>query len=228
VDAKILIVEDEAGLITTLSDRLRKEGYKVTAVADGNKALDLATNSLFDLILLDLMLPGLSGLEICERLRKDGLSTPILMLTARRQTKDKVIGFGTGADDYLTKPFQMAELLARVQALLRRPAQGAGGDNARYQFGPIRLDIRKMEVTREGRLVPLSAKEFQLLRYFAAHRGATLSREELLHEVWGYEGVPSTRTVDVHVGWLRQKLEDDPRNPKMIITVVGLGYKFSG
>jgi two-component system alkaline phosphatase synthesis response regulator PhoP len=228
MDAKILIVEDEPGLVTTLKDRLRKEGYKVTAAADGTKGLELATNSLHDLIILDLMLPGIGGMEICQRLRQDGVSTPILMLTARRQTKDKVAGFNTGADDYLTKPFQMAELLARIQALLRRPAPVGGGDNSRYRFGPVQLDIRKMEVLRDGHPVPLSAKEFQLLRYFAAHQGATLSREELLHEVWGYEGVPSTRTVDVHVGWLRQKLEVDPKYPQMIVTVVGLGYKFSG
>ncbi len=228
MEAKILIIEDEAGLVTILKDRLRKEGYKVTAARDGITGLELATREAHDLILLDVMLPGQSGLVVCQKLREMGSPTPILMLTARRQTKDKVMGLRTGADDYLTKPFQIAELLARVEALLRRPGQVTGGTASRYQFGAIRMDTRRMEVTRDGNPVALSAKEFQLLRYFAEHRGATLSREELLHEVWGYEGIPSTRTIDVHVGWLRQKLEDDPKDPQMILTIVGLGYKFAG
>lgn len=228
MDTKILIIEDELGLVTTLKDRLRKEGYKVTAARDGLTGLELASREPHDLILLDLMLPGQSGLVVCQKLREMGSPTPILMLTARRQTKDKVVGLRTGADDYLTKPFQIAELLARIEALLRRPGHVNGGAASRYQFGAIHLDLRRMEVTRDGTAIALSAKEFQLLRYFAEHRGATLSREVLLHEVWGYEGLPSTRTVDVHIGWLRQKLEDDPKNPQMILTVVGIGYKFAG
>src|SRR5262249_28769897 len=181
----------------------------------------------FDLIILDLMLPGQNGLEICQKLRELGSGTPILMLTARRQTRDKVLGFKTGADDYLTKPFKMAELLSRVEALLRRPREAGSGTSSRYQFGPIHIDLRRMEVSREGRTVDLSAKEFQLLRYFAEHRGAALSRAELLREVWGYDAQTSTRTVDVHVAWLRQKLEEDPKNPQLILTVVGSGYKFA-
>jgi two-component system alkaline phosphatase synthesis response regulator PhoP len=138
-----------------------------------------------------------------------------------------VVGLRTGADDYLTKPFQMAELLARVDALLRRAGRGPVAKSDRYEIGSIHIDLRRTEVTREGKIVPLSAKEFQLLRYFVEHRGATLSREELLHEVWGYDATPSTRTVDVHVAWLRQKLENDPKNPQLIHTMVGLGYKFA-
>ncbi len=228
MNAKILIVEDETGLVTTLRDRLKKEGYAVSIAKDGNAGLELATAEPFDLIVLDLMLPGQNGLEVCQKLRELGSSTPILMLTARRQIRDKVLGFKTGADDYLTKPFQMAELLARIEALLRRPREASAGVAARYQFGPIHIDVRRMEVSREGRVLELSAKEFQLLRYFAEHRGATLSRGELLREVWGYGALPSTRTVDVHVAWLRQKLEEDPKNPQLILTVVGSGYKFAG
>jgi two-component system, OmpR family, alkaline phosphatase synthesis response regulator PhoP len=229
MNSRILIVEDETGLVTTLRDRLKKQGYGVSIAKDGNEGLKLATEETFDLILLDLMLPGQSGLEVCQKLRRLGSTTPILMLTARRQTRDKVLGFNTGADDYLTKPFQMAELLARVEALLRRPREsGPSAASARYQFGPIHIDLRRMEVSREGRSLELSAKEFQLLRYFAEHRGATLSRTELLREVWGYGASTSTRTVDVHVAWLRQKLEDDPKTPQLILTVVGSGYKFAG
>ncbi len=225
--AKILIVEDEAGLVTTLRDRLRKQGYGVSVARDAESALETAAHHPFDLIILDLMLPGQSGLHVCEKLRKAGSSTPILMLTARRQTKDKVAGLKAGGDDYLTKPFHMAELLARIEALLRRPSNLGRVVEDRYQFGKIEIDVRGTEVSREGKRVPLSAKEFQLLRYFLEHRDATLSREELLREVWGYEELPSTRTVDVHVAWLRQKLEQDPKNPQFILTVVGFGYKFA-
>jgi two-component system, OmpR family, alkaline phosphatase synthesis response regulator PhoP len=228
MDAKILIVEDESGLATILSDRFHKEGYVVTVARDGTSGLDLATREPFDLILLDIMLPGENGLTVCGKLRQRGSNTPILMLTARRQTSDKVVGLGTGADDYLTKPFQMAELLARVAALLRRagPRDPTAGD--RHHFGAVRIDLRRAEVSRDGRPVNLSAKEFQLLRYFLGHRGVVVSRDELLREVWGYGVVPSSRTVDVHVAWLRQKLEEDPKNPRFILTVIGLGYKFAG
>jgi two-component system alkaline phosphatase synthesis response regulator PhoP len=150
------------------------------------------------------------------------------MLTSLRQVMDKVLVFKTGADDYLTKPFKMAELLARVEALLRRAGQPGAPAGGRHQFDGFSIDLRRAEVSREGQPVNLSAKEFQLLRYFVEHRGATISRDELLREVWGYEGQPSTRTVDVHIAWLRQKLEKDPKNPQLILTVVGLGYKFAG
>lgn len=227
MNARILIVEDEAGLATTLKDRLQKEGHTVSVARDGNSGMDMATREPFDVLILDLMLPGQNGLTICQKVRKLGSNAPILMLTARRQTMDKVIGLRTGADDYLTKPFKMVELLARVDALLRRTAAGKVAA-ARYQFGDLQIDIRSTEVMREGRPVALSAKEFQLLRYFVEHRGATLSRDELLREVWGYGGQPSTRTVDVHVAWLRQKVEKDPKAPQLILTIVGMGYKFVG
>jgi two-component system alkaline phosphatase synthesis response regulator PhoP len=224
--AGILIVEDEAALARTLKDRLGKEGYAVSVARDGLQGFDLATHEPFDLIILDLMLPGQSGLKVCEKLRGEGWRTPILMLTARRQVMDKVVGFKTGADDYLTKPFKMDELLARVEALLRRAGQPTAGA-ARHQFGSLSVDFRRAEVSRNGQAVNLSAKEFQLLRYLVEHQGAALSREELLREVWGYDSLPSTRTVDVHISWLRQKLEKDPKNPQLILTVVGLGYKFA-
>jgi two-component system alkaline phosphatase synthesis response regulator PhoP len=228
VAAKILIIEDEPGLVTTLRDRLRKHGYLVSAASDGETGLKMALRERPDLILLDLMLPGQNGLTVCEKLRKAGSTTPILMLTARRQTKDKVTGLKAGGDDYLTKPFQMAELLARVEALLRRAAAAPDMAPARHQFGSIAIDTRSTEVMRDGNVVPMSAKEFQLLRYFVEHPNVTLSREELLREVWEYGDRPSTRTVDVHVAWLRQKLEADLKNPRYILTVVGFGYKFAG
>jgi len=214
----ILIIEDEAALATTLKDRLKKEGYAVTVARDGLQGLEKATHEPFDLILLDVMLPGQSGLKVCEKLRQDGWGMPILMLTARRQVLDKVVGFKTGADDYLTKPFKMAELLARVEALLRRAGQPSAPAAGRYQFDGFSVDFRRAEVSREGQPINLSAMEFQLLRYFV----------ELLREVWGYDALPSTRTVDVHIAWLRQKIEKDPKNPQLILTIVGLGYKFAG
>lgn len=226
--AKILIIEDEPGLVTTLRDRLRKQGYVVSAASDGEKGLEMALREPVDLILLDLMLPGQNGLTVCEKLRKAGSTTPILMLTARRQTRDKVAGLKAGGDDYLTKPFQMSELLARIEALLRRATSARDMTPARYKFGSIAMDTRSTEVMCDGNVVPMSAKEFQLLRYFVQHPNVTLSREELLREVWGYGDRPSTRTVDVHVAWLRQKLEPDLKNPQYILTVVGFGYKFAG
>ncbi len=230
MDAKILIVEDEIGLVTTLKDRLRKEGYAVSTARNGVSGFELATSKTFDLLILDLMLPGQDGLTVCQKLRQNGLSLPILMLTARRQLKDRIVGLKTGADDYLTKPFQMAELLARVEALLRRArraAAGADSATAGYQFGTVSLNVTRTEVSRKGKTVALSAKEFQLLKYFLEHRGATLSRDVLLREVWGYDTAPDSRTVDVHVAWLRQKLENDPKNPDFILTVVGFGYRFA-
>jgi two-component system, OmpR family, alkaline phosphatase synthesis response regulator PhoP len=226
MSARILIVEDESGLATTLKDRLQKAGHTVSVALEGVSGMAMALREPFDLLILDLMLPGQNGLTICQKLRQLGSNTPILMLTARRQTMDKVIGLKTGADDYLTKPFKMMELLARVDALLRRAGGGRAAGQARYQFGDLKIDIRSTEVMREGRALALSAKEFQLLRYFVENRGATLSRDQLLREVWGYGGQPSTRTVDVHVAWLRQKIEKDPKNPQLILTIVGLGYKF--
>ena len=225
---RILLIEDEPGLCLTLSDRLQKEGYVVEISNDGESGFNQAANQPYDLIILDLMLPKKSGYDVCRDLRQMGLLIPILMLTARHQTVDKVLGLKLGADDYLTKPFEMLELLARIEALLRRATRTFTPAPALYQFGSVRVDFRKTEVVRDGEALPLSAKEFQLLRYFIAHKGETLSREKLLQEVWGYSSVPYTRTVDVHVAWLRQKLEDDPKQPQWIMTVHGLGYKFTG
>ncbi len=235
-DGRLLLVEDEPGLQLTLTDRLTAEGYTVESAADGELGLARATAEAFDLIVLDVMLPKRDGFDVCRTLRQRGVTTPILMLTARGQVVDRIVGLKLGADDYLTKPFEPLELLARIEALLRRvPAStlaapaGAGGPgaSARYVFDQFMVDVRKAEVTRDGELVELSAKEFQLLRYFLEHRGATISRDELLQQVWGYQNTPSTRTVDVHVAWLRQKLEPNPKVPQIIVTVHGLGYKFA-
>ena len=226
MSARILIVEDDPGLRMTLLDRLKSEGYDVEAVADGEQGLERAAERRHDLILLDVMLPGRGGFEVCQELRRRRVATPILMLTARGQLLDKVVGLKLGADDYLTKPFEMAELLARIEARVR-PREAAGGPT-RYRFGNVELDVRKAEALKDGEPVPLSAKEFQLLKYFVENRGATLSRDELLDKVWGYQAMPSTRTVDVHVAWLRRKLEADSQRPKLILTVHGLGYKFAG
>jgi two-component system alkaline phosphatase synthesis response regulator PhoP len=227
-EKRLLLVEDEPGLQLALSDRLSSEGYTVETAGDGNTAITRATGEPFDIIVLDVMLPGRDGFEVAKTLRQQGVQTPILMLTARTQVVDRVVGLKLGADDYLTKPFETIELLARIEALLRRAPSGSSGVALeRYQFGDITVDVRKAEVTSHGRLLELSAKEFQLLRYFIEHRGATLSRDELLHQVWGYNATPSTRTVDVHVAWLRQKLEPNPRVPQYILTVHGLGYKFA-
>jgi two-component system alkaline phosphatase synthesis response regulator PhoP len=228
MNERILLVEDEMGLRMTLGDRLRREGYVIETAADGVSGLERASSEPFDLLILDVMLPGRSGLDVCRDLRQREIRTPILMLTARGETSDKVIGLRLGADDYLAKPFEMPELLARVEALLRRSSQPAYTGASTQQFGRIFVDFLKTEVTRDGKPLQLSAREFQLLRYFIEHRGELLSREQLLTEVWGYDVTPSTRTVDVHVAWLRQKLESDPKRPELILTVHGLGYKFTG
>ena len=227
-DKRILLIEDEPGIVLTLTDRLTREGYSVDSATDGESGLERATRDAFDLLLLDLMLPRMSGFDVCRELRKRGIETPVIMLTARGQVVDKVVGLKLGADDYVTKPFEMAELLARVEAHLRRAPVDAASRPKGYAFGDVRVDFRKAEATRDGQPLELSAREFQLLRYFLEHRGATLTREELLNEVWGYNSMPSTRTVDVHVAWLRQKIEPNPRHPQFILTVHGMGYKFAG
>jgi two-component system alkaline phosphatase synthesis response regulator PhoP len=222
----VLFVEDEEALRMTVGDRLRKEGYAVESAADGEEGFVKATQLPFDLIILDVMLPKKSGFDVCREIREAGLITPILMLTARGQTSDKVNGLKIGADDYVTKPFNMQELMARVEALLRRAPIRPAAQVAVSEFGSIHVDLMGTEATRDGKTVNLSAREFQLLRYFIEHRGATLSRDELLKQVWGYSADMYTRTVDVHVASLRQKLEDDPKQPQFILTVQGLGYKF--
>jgi two-component system alkaline phosphatase synthesis response regulator PhoP len=225
---RLLLVEDEPGLVLTLTDRLEAEGYDVTSATDGQTALDRITADAFDVILLDVMLPERDGFDVCRTARQRGVTTPVLMLTARGQVIDRVAGLKLGADDYLTKPFEMAELLARIEALLRRIPPGASGGIDQYRFGDVQVDLRRAEVRKGSAPVELSALEFKLLKYFIEHRGATLSRDELLNEVWGYDAMPSTRTVDVHVAWLRQKLEGTPKHPQFILTVHGLGYKFAG
>jgi two-component system alkaline phosphatase synthesis response regulator PhoP len=221
---RLLLVEDEPGLVMTLTDRLAAEGYDVESAVDAKSGLEAASAGPFDAILMDVMLPGGNGFDICRTLRQQGVQTPVLMLTARGQVVDRVVGLKLGADDYLVKPFEMAELLARIEAILRRVPNVQVAEIA--HFGDVTVDFRKAEVTKSGKHLDLSAREFKLLRYFVEHRGATLSRDELLNEVWGYNSMPSTRTVDVHVAWLRQKLEDNVRHPQFIITVHGLGYKF--
>jgi two-component system, OmpR family, alkaline phosphatase synthesis response regulator PhoP len=225
---RVLLVEDEPGLVLTLTDRLRSEGYEVGVASDGPSGLERATRERWDIILLDVMLPGANGFNVCRDVRQKGVTTPILMLTARGQIIDKVLGLKLGADDYLTKPFDMLELTARIEAQIRRAATTAGAVAPRYTFGDVAVDFRKAEVTRGGQPVDLSAREFLLLKYFIEHREAALTRDELLNEVWGYHSMPSTRTVDVHVAWLRQKVEANPRHPQYILTVHGMGYKFVG
>ncbi|HTK29567.1 MAG TPA: response regulator transcription factor [Vicinamibacterales bacterium] len=229
---RLLLVEDEAGLRLTLSDRLASEGYAVETAVDGEVGLERAASAAYDVIVLDVMLPRLDGFGVCRELRQRGVATPILMLTARGQVVDKVVGLKLGADDYLTKPFETIELMARLEALLRRRTAQADGSGfvaaGSYRFGDVVVDFRRTEVVRGGRAVDLSAREFKLLKHFIAHRGATLSREALLADVWGYDETPLTRTVDVHVAGLRQKIEPNPRTPEYLVTVHGLGYKFVG
>ncbi len=227
---RILLIEDEPGLVLTLTDRLESEGYDLTSATDGEDGCRRALTQHFDLILLDLMLPGMSGFDVCRDLRRAGLDLPILMLTARSQLADKVVGLKIGADDYLTKPFEMMELLARIEALLRRvpaPADAALALDV-YRFGSVRVDFRRAEVFRDDRPVELSPRELRLLQHFIEHRGSVLTRDELLDKVWGYDAMPQTRTVDVHVSGLRHKLEEQPRQPQFILTVHGIGYKFVG
>jgi two-component system alkaline phosphatase synthesis response regulator PhoP len=223
--SRILIVEDEPAIRTAVADRLQSEGYAVEVSGDASDGLRRALEGGFDLLLLDVMLPGRSGFDVCREVRRRWLEVPILMLTARGEVVDRVLGLKLGADDYLVKPFEMAELLARVEARLRARSVARGDA---HRFGDVAADFRRGEVTRAGRPVALSAKEFQLLKYLVAHRGQVLSRVELLNGVWGYDAMPITRTVDVHVAELRKKLEADPHEPRFIVTVHGMGYKFVG
>jgi two-component system alkaline phosphatase synthesis response regulator PhoP len=226
--SRILLIEDEPGLLLTLTDRLISQGYEVESESDGEAGLARAMppNEAFDLILLDIMLPKKNGMEVCRYLRRERNLTPILMLTAKGQLADKVAGLQLGADDYLTKPFEMPELLARVEALLRR-APARPGPRC-YQFGSVRVDWKTATVTRRGQPVELSAREFQLLKYLIDHRDQNIPREDLLSKVWGYDTQMNTRTVDVHMVWLRQKLEENPRYPEYIVTIRGFGYRFGG
>lgn len=224
---KILIIEDEEGLVMTLSDRLESEGFEVEIARDGESGRTKALGGGFDLILLDVMLPKTNGLDVCRDLRAEGITSPVIMLTAKSETIDKVLGLKLGADDYLAKPFEMMELLARIEALLRRSSGNGRGDKiTRFAFDEFEIDFKKAEVLKNSVPVELSAMEFKLLHYLVENQGAVHSRDELLDAVWGYDAMPTTRTVDVHVAWLRQKLEPNPGKPRYIQTVHGFGYKF--
>jgi two-component system alkaline phosphatase synthesis response regulator PhoP len=227
MSSRILLIEDEPSLSLTLSDLLAAESYTVDTAADGPSGLDRALREPWDLIILDVGLPGLSGLDICRELRQRGKDIAILMLTARSQLADRVVGLKLGADDYLTKPFEPPELLARVEALLRRIRKDKLHPVVHFEFDDVAIDFESAEVRKGGAQVALAAKELELLRYLIDHRGKVVSREELLEAVWEYQPGVSSRTIDVHVAWLRQKLEDNPANPKHIHTVRGVGYRFS-
>ncbi len=239
---KILVVDDEDVLVETLAYNLEQAGYVVVTAADGTTALEVARRERPDLIILDLMLPEMDGLEVCRQLRREGnmATTPILMLTAKGEEIDKVVGLEVGADDYVTKPFGRRELLARVRALVRRaeypsasdeqlaqePAQEVSRPARDLVAGPVRIDLAGRRVNCRGQDLELQPKQFDLLTYLVRNRGTVLTRDQLLHNVWGYDYAGDTRTVDVHVRWLREKLEEDPANPKLIQTVRGVGYAF--
>ncbi len=225
VMAKILVVEDEPNMVAGLRDNFEFEGYEVITAEDGVAGLQRALRESPDLVILDVMMPRMSGLDVCRRLKAERPAVPIIMLTARGQEMDKVVGLELGADDYVTKPFSIRELLARVKAVLRR----ANTQNQQvYKFGEIELDVKGCQVSRGGMPVDFSSKEFDLLKYFLEHRGETLSRDRLLEEVWGYDRFPTTRTVDTHIVRLRQKIEAKPDEPRFILTVHGTGYRFVG
>lgn len=220
---RILVIEDEAALRLALSDRLASEGFEVSTAEDGDSGYERAATEPVDLVILDVMLPGRSGFDVCRDLRRDGIDVPVLMLTARGEVIDRVLGLKLGADDYLVKPFETVELLARVEALLRRARPDTEGGT--FAFGEVRVDFRRMTVTRAGEPVELSALEFRLLRFLVERRGEVLDRETLLDEVWGYDADVYSRTVDQHVATLRKKIEADPRHPRYLVTVHGAGYK---
>ena len=224
---RILLVEDEPGLVLTVSDLLAAEGYEVETAGDGESGLSKAAGGKFHLAILDVMLPRKSGFDVCRELRQRGVDIAILMLTAKSQVVDRVVGLKLGADDYLTKPFDPSELLARVEALLRRVRQDKRIPVQTFKFGDVEVDFERAEVHKAGRELSLASKELQLLRYLVDHRGRVVPREELLQNVWEYSGDVSSRTIDVHVAWLRQKLEDNPQTPKHIHTIRGMGYRFS-
>jgi DNA-binding response OmpR family regulator len=225
--AKILVVEDEPAMVAGLRDNFEFEGYEVITAHDGIEGLERALDESPDLVVLDVMMPRMSGLEVCKQLRAKRASLPIIMLTARGQEVDKVVGLELGADDYVTKPFSIRELLARVKSVLRRTAV-LPKDKEQHSFADVEVDLRRCRVLRSGKALDISSKEFDLLKYFICHSGETLSRDRLLEDVWGYENYPTTRTVDTHLVRLRQKLEPDPDQPQYFLTVHGTGYRFVG
>jgi len=227
MSARILLVEDEPGLVMTLSDLLTAEGYEVESAADGTTGLSRALNEAYDLLVLDVMLPGKNGFQVCRELRQHGKDVAVIMLTAKSQLTDRVVGLKLGADDYLVKPFEPPELLARIEALLRRVKKEKRTAVVRYQFGNVEIDFESGAVLKGADTVNLAGKELELLRYLIDHRGNVVSRDELLEAVWEYQPGVSSRTIDVHVAWLRQKLEDNPATPRFIHTVRGVGYRFA-
>ncbi|MFY9823788.1 MAG: response regulator transcription factor [Thermoanaerobaculia bacterium] len=232
MSARVLIVEDDEAMSVALRDGFQYEGYAVTLARDGEAglAMAMATADPPDLILLDVMLPKMTGLDICRQLRSGGHGVPIIMLTARGQEIDKVLGLKLGADDYITKPFGFMELLARAEAVLRRSRSPVATNEPleTYRFGDVDIDFRRHEARKGGEAIDLSPREFQLLAYFIQHRGEIVTRETLLDTVWDYNAIPFTRTVDMHIAKLRKKVEDNPADPKHVITVHRLGYKFTG
>ena len=225
----VLVIEDEPAILRGLADNLQFEGYEVLTAADGESGYDLLRTRKPDLVILDLMLPRMSGLDVCRKARAEGMETPILMLTARAQEMDRVAGLDLGADDYVTKPFSLAELLARARALLRRASRAEGGALiAGLRFDDVEVDFVRYEARRAGAEVAMTRKEFHVLRYLASHAGRAIAREELLEEVWGMERFPTTRTVDNHILSLRTKLEADAAKPRRLLTVHGVGYKWAG
>jgi DNA-binding response OmpR family regulator len=222
--SRILVVEDDPAILRGLADNLKFESHEVLTAGDGETGYRLVREKKPDLIVLDLMLPKLSGYEVCRRLRDEGITTPILMLTARGEEADRVVGLDLGADDYVTKPFSVRELLARVRALLRRTHPPKTLPD-RLSFDDVVVDFRRYEVRKGGKALEMTRKEFGVLRLLASRPGEVVTRDELLNEVWGYESYPTTRTVDNHVALLRSKLEDDPSNPQHVLTVHGVGYK---
>jgi DNA-binding response OmpR family regulator len=232
---KILVVDDEPALLETLAYNLRNQGYEVITAIDGPAALQAARQQFPELVILDIMLPGMDGFEVCRILRQE-MTTPVLMLTARDDEIDRVVGLEVGADDYLTKPFSMRELLARVKAMLRRirlirqemDTEGASAGHQIVKFGDLSIDLDRHEITLEGKPLALKPKEYELLVFFTQHRGHVLSREHILEKVWGWEYIGDSRTVDVHIRWLREKIEPDPASPIRIVTIRGVGYRFEG
>ncbi len=227
MNTRILLIEDEPALAVTVSDLLSMDGYQVEAAASGQGGMDRAIGGGFGLLILDVMLPDRSGYEVCREVRRRGLDTAILMLTAKAQVSDVVVGLRLGADDYMTKPFEPPELLARVEALMRRSKIQHGAQVSSFQFGDVTVDFERAETQKAGRPVSMASKELQLLRYLVNNRQRVVSRDEILQKVWEYNSAVSSRTIDVHIAWLRQKLEDDPQSPKHIETVRGKGYRFS-
>jgi len=223
--AKVLIIEDEPNMVLGLKDSCEYEGYEVAVARDGKEGLEKASTEKPDIILLDVMLPLMSGLDVCRTLRNRGFEIPILMLTARGEEMDKVVGLEVGADDYVTKPFSIKELLARVRAHLRRSSKQLV-ELESFSFGDVELNFKKLTARKGGQALDVSAREFEILRYLIRHRGETVTRDQLLDEVWGYDSTPITRTVDNHIAKLRQKIEQDPSEPRHIVTVHRLGYRF--